>query len=139
MQLQRSQLILKQFYMQVFFDELTSISYNWLLLNDKVFNPRGKMAKQEEKKEKKVKRPTALKRDLQNSKRRLINKVYKSRVRTLIRAFQETIEKGDQAATTEKLNEVYSILDKCAKKGIFKLNKVSRTKSRLAARAVAKA
>lgn len=97
------------------------------------------MAKQEDKKaEKKVKRPTALKRDLQNKKRRMDNRVYKSRVRTSVRAFQELVEKGDQAAATEKLNEVYSILDKCAKKGIFKLNKVSRTKSRLAARAVAK-
>lgn len=97
------------------------------------------MAKQEEKVVKKVKRPTALKRDLQNSKRRLNNKVYKSRVRTAIRSLDESIEKGDQAATTLKLNEVYSILDKCAKNGIYKVNKVSRTKSRLAARAVAKA
>lgn len=96
------------------------------------------MAKQEEK-GKKAKRPTALKRDLQNEKRRLNNRVYKSRVRTAIRAFQESLAKGDQAATTEKLNEAYSILDKCAKKGVFKVNKVSRTKSRLAARAVAKA
>jgi small subunit ribosomal protein S20 len=94
------------------------------------------MAKQEEKK---AKRPTALKRDLQNEKRRMNNRVYKSRVRTAIRAFQESVTKGDQSATTEKLNEVYSILDKCAKKGVFKVNKVSRTKSRLAARAVAKA
>lgn len=97
------------------------------------------MAKQEEKVVKKVKRPTALKRDLQNSKRRLNNKIYKSRVRTAIRSFDESIEKGDQAVTTAKLNEVYSILDKCAKQGIYKVNKVSRTKSRLAARAVAKA
>jgi small subunit ribosomal protein S20 len=98
------------------------------------------MAKQEDKKaEKKVKRPTALKRDMQSKKRRMNNRVYKSRVRTAVRAFQESIEKGDQAVATEKLNEVYSILDKCAKKGVFKLNKVSRTKSRLAARAVAKA
>lgn len=97
------------------------------------------MAKQEEKKVvKKVKRPTALKRNLQNKKRRMNNRIYKSRVRTAIRSFQDSIEKGDQAGTTEKLNEVYSILDKCAKKGVFKLNKVSRTKSRLAARAVAK-
>lgn len=94
------------------------------------------MAKQEDKK---VKRPTALKRDLQNNKRRLENKTYRSRVRTSIRAFQDSIAVGDAANTTVKLNEVYSILDKCAKKGVFKLNKVSRTKSRLAARAVAKA
>ncbi|MFI0435637.1 MAG: 30S ribosomal protein S20 [Parachlamydiaceae bacterium] len=97
------------------------------------------MAKQEEKKQKKIKRPTALKRDLQNEKRRLNNRVYRSRVRTAIRAFQESIGKGDEGVTTAKLNEAYSILDKCAKKGVFKVNKVSRTKSRLAARAVAKA
>ena len=96
------------------------------------------MAKQEEKKQKKIKRPTALKRDLQNEKRRLNNRVYRSRVRTAIRAFDESLAKGDQAVTAEKLNEVYSILDKCAKKGVFKINKVSRTKSRLAARSVAK-
>lgn len=96
------------------------------------------MAKQEEK-VKKVKRPTAQKRDLQNEKRRLNNKTYKSRVRTAVRAFQDSVTKGDQTVTTEKLNEAYSLLDKCAKKGIYKLNKVSRTKSRLAARAVAKA
>lgn len=88
---------------------------------------------------KKVKRPTALKRDLQNKKRRLNNKIYKSKVRTAVRAFQESLAKGDAAVSDAKLNEVYSILDKCAKKGVFKLNKVSRTKSRLAARAVAKA
>jgi small subunit ribosomal protein S20 len=120
----------------IFFDELTSISYNWLLLNSKVFNPRGKMAKEEAKK---TKRPTALKRNLQNKKRRMNNRVYKSRVRTAIRDFQDSLTKGDASATTMKLNEVYSILDKCAKKGVFKINRVSRTKSRLAARAVAKA
>lgn len=98
------------------------------------------MAKQEAKKEtKKVKRPTAQKRDIQNEKRRLSNKIYRSRVRTAIRAFDDSLSKEDQQATSTKLNEVYSLLDKCAKKGVFKLNKVSRTKSRLAARAVAKA
>ena len=97
------------------------------------------MAKEEEKKEKKVKRPAAVKRDMQSKRRRLSNKIYKSRVRTAIRSFQESVDKGDHSKATEQLNEVYSILDKCVKKGVFKLNKVSRTKSRLAARAVAKA
>lgn len=94
------------------------------------------MAQQEGKKaEKKTRRPTALKRDLQSKKRRMNNRIYKSKVRSAIRSFQETLEKGDTQLATEKLNEAYSILDKCAKKGVFKLNKVSRTKSRLAARA----
>lgn len=97
------------------------------------------MAKQTDKKEKKIKRPTAIKRDLQSKKRRLNNKVYKSRVRTSIRALQDAVAKGDQTVVTEKLNEAYSVLDKCVKKGVYKINKASRTKSRLAARAVVKA
>ncbi len=94
------------------------------------------MAKEQAKK--KEKRPTAIKRDFQSEKRRLRNKVYRSRVRTAIRNFQETLVKGDDATSTAKLNEVYSILDKCVQKGVFKLNKASRTKSRLAAKALAK-
>lgn len=87
---------------------------------------------------KKTKRPTALKRDLQSSKRRASNKIYKSRVKTAIRAYQESLEKSDANVTKAALNEVYSLLDKCAKKGVYKVNKANRTKSRLAAKAVAK-
>ena len=94
------------------------------------------MAKKEE--TKKVKRPTALKRDMQSQKRRILNRTDKSQVKTAVKDFQEALTKGDEALTKEKLNQAYSILDKCAKKGVFKLNKVSRTKSRLAARAAAK-
>lgn len=93
------------------------------------------MAKEEVKK--KEKRPTAIKRDLQSEKARLRNKIYRSRVRTAIRAFQDTVVKGDGTAINGKLNEVYSILDKCVQKGVFKINKASRTKSRLAAKALA--
>lgn len=95
------------------------------------------MAKEKEAEAKKVKRPTALKRDIQNAKRRMNNKIYKSRVRTAIRHFHETVEKGETAAIQERLNEVYSLLDKCVKTGVYKLNKASRTKSRLTARSVA--
>lgn len=95
------------------------------------------MAKQEANK-KKAKRPSALKRDIQDSKRRASNRIYKSQVRTAIRNFQESVAKGEEVAK-DQLSEVYSLLDKCVKKGVYKLNKASRTKSRLAARAVAKA
>ncbi len=91
----------------------------------------------EEKKEvKKVRRPTAQKRDLQNQKRRLKNRAYKSSVRTAIRSLDETLVKKDPALIQEKLNGIYSILDKGVKLGILKLNTVSRTKSRLAAKSV---
>lgn len=88
--------------------------------------------------EKKVKRPTALKRDLQNEKKRLSNKIYKSRARTAIRSFEEAVVKGDGEQAQVKLSVVYGLLDKCVKIGVYKLNKASRTKSRLAARALAK-
>jgi small subunit ribosomal protein S20 len=97
------------------------------------------MAKKEEKEVKKVKRPTALKRDIQNEKRRLINRTYKSRVKTAIRNFEETLEGADQAKAQEQLSAVYSLIDKCVKTGVIKRNTASRTKSRLTVRAAAKA
>ena len=98
------------------------------------------MAKEEKgKEEKKVKRPTAQKRDIQNEKRRLRNRVFKSEVRTAIRSLDECLTKGDKALVKEKLKEVYSLMDKGVKRGVFKLNKASRTKSRLAAHAAAHA
>lgn len=92
------------------------------------------MAKKEADKNKKVKRPTALKRNMQSEKRRLVNKSYRASVRTAIRSFEEELVKGDAAAIKQKLNEVNSLMDKGVKSGVYKLNKASRTKSRLAAR-----
>jgi small subunit ribosomal protein S20 len=94
------------------------------------------MAEKEEKKAK-VKRPTPLKRDLQNEKRRLRNKAFKSSVRSAIRRFDEAVPKGDVNESNQLLNAVYSIMDKGVKHGIFKQNKANRTKARLAARAAA--
>ncbi|HRD55139.1 MAG TPA: 30S ribosomal protein S20 [Parachlamydiaceae bacterium] len=95
------------------------------------------MAKEKEE-VKKVKRPTALKRDIQNEKRRLRNKAVKSQIRTAIRNFDEALPKGEPELVKEKLNLVYSLMDKGVKKGVVTINKASRTKSRLAARSAAK-
>jgi small subunit ribosomal protein S20 len=97
------------------------------------------MAKKEAEKKTKERRPTPLKRDMQNEKRRLQNKSFKSSVRTSVRHLEELVTKGDQAAIKEQLNEVYSMMDKGVKRGVYKLNKASRTKARLAARAAVKA
>ena len=96
------------------------------------------MAKEVAKKTK-AKRPTPLKRDLQNEKRRLLNKAFKSSVRTSVRSFDEALAKGDAASIKEQLDNVYSMMDRGVKRGVYKLNKASRTKARLAARAAAKA
>ncbi len=89
----------------------------------------------EKKEEKKVKRPTPIKRDLQNKKKRLENRSFKSKVRSAIRQFDDSLAKGDAEAIKTSLNAVYSLMDKGIKTNVFKKNTVSRTKSRLAARA----
>lgn len=91
----------------------------------------------EEAKKKKEKVPTAIKRDLQNVKKRFQNRVFKSQVRTAIRGFEDAISKKDANSIKENLDAVYSLMDKGVKNGNFKINKASRTKSRLAARAAA--
>lgn len=88
----------------------------------------------ETKDKKKEKRPSALKRDLQSEKRRLINRDFKSQVRTAIRAFEEDLPKKDASANKKHLSEIYSLMDKGVKKGIYKANKANRSKARLAAR-----
>ncbi|MDP1836113.1 MAG: 30S ribosomal protein S20 [Chlamydiales bacterium] len=85
-------------------------------------------------KEKKTRRPTAQKRDDQSKRRNLRNKVYKSRVKTAVRHLDEASKTGDANATTVRLNEVYSLMDKGVKKGIFNANAASRTKSRITQR-----
>lgn len=82
--------------------------------------------------QKKVKRPTALKRDIQNKKRNLINRMLESKVGTAIRSFKTSIQNKDSKDLIQKkLNLVYQLMDKGCKKNIFKKNKAARTKSRL--------
>ena len=92
------------------------------------------MAKQEEKSSKKTKRPTAIKRDIQAKKRNIKNRVHRARVKTAVRSYQETLTKGDKEAYPKMLSEIYSLVDKGVKMGVFKKNKSSRIKSRMASR-----
>lgn len=90
------------------------------------------MAKEEEKK--KTKRSTALKRDIQNEKKRLRNRVAKSKLKTAERKLEDALKAGEKEQAQTKLNLVYSLMDKGVKKGILKKNKAARLKSRLAQR-----
>ena len=84
--------------------------------------------------DKKTRRPTALKRDIQNEKRKLVNKVFKSKVRTAMRAFELALTANDSDNLNACLNSVYALMDKGVKRGIYKLNKASRVKSRCIAK-----
>jgi small subunit ribosomal protein S20 len=79
----------------------------------------------------KQRKPSALKRDLQSKKRYLKNRSFKAKVNSAVRSLHETISQKDSAALKTKLNDVYSLMDKGVKKGIFKMNKANRAKSRL--------
>lgn len=92
--------------------------------------------KPEKKGEGQAKRPSALKRDLQAEKRRLRNRSYRASVLTSIRSLQDLISKKESAESIKsKLNEIYSLVDKGVKHGVYKPQKAARTKSRLTARA----
>jgi small subunit ribosomal protein S20 len=91
--------------------------------------------KKENGKKAKTKKPSPLKRDQQSLKRNLRNRSFKSKVTTAIRAFEETLSKKDSVAVKAKLSDVYSLMDKGVKKGIYKMNKSNRVKSRLHVRA----
>lgn len=85
------------------------------------------MAEEEKKKNSKKKVPTAKKRDIQNKKRRLLNKSFKSKTKTAISSFL----KSPKEQKKDILKTVFSLMDKGAKKGTFKKNKANRIKSKL--------
>lgn len=83
----------------------------------------------------KVKRPSALKRALQNEKRRLKNRSLNSTVSTAVRSFKEAVSKNESKEQVQsKLQSAYSIVDKAVKRGLYKPQKAARIKSRLALR-----
>lgn len=83
-----------------------------------------------EDKKKASRRPTALKRDIQNEKKRLLNKAFKSKVRTAMNSFESAVKSQEKELISQSLNYVYSLMDKGVKRGIFKANKAARTKAR---------
>jgi small subunit ribosomal protein S20 len=88
----------------------------------------------DKKKKAKTKVPTAVKREIQSEKRKLLNKAFRSKVNTVIKAL--TTAGADLAP---KMSAVYSMMDKGVKKGVFTQNKASRFKSRITRRFAAKA
>lgn len=82
-------------------------------------------------KDKKQRRPSALKRDIQNERRNLRNRSFKAQVNTAIRSLKEASSKKETDQIKERLSGVYSLMDKGVKKGVYKINKANRVKSRL--------
>jgi small subunit ribosomal protein S20 len=84
----------------------------------------------DEKKDSKSKRPTAKKRDIQNEKKRLQNRSFKSKIHSAIRTLERETADKKGAEAQAQLNTVHSLIDKGVKMGIYKLNKASRLKGK---------
>jgi small subunit ribosomal protein S20 len=74
---------------------------------------------------------SAIKRNKQNEKRRLRNRVFRGRARTFIQKAHLAIEAGDKETAAEAVRIAVSSLDKAAEKGVIHKNNASRRKSRL--------
>lgn len=74
---------------------------------------------------------SAIKRNRQNEKRRVHNRVYRGRARTYIKKAQVAMQNGTEDEAQAALAMAISALDKAAAKGIIHKNNAARRKSRL--------
>ncbi len=72
-----------------------------------------------------------IKRNRQNEKRRLRNRVYSGRARTFVKKARASIETGKIEDARLATIEAISALDKAAEKGVIHKNNAARRKSRL--------
>jgi len=74
---------------------------------------------------------SAIKRNRQNEKLRLHNRVFRGTARNFVRNARLAIESGDVDAAREATLQAVSALDKAASKGVIHKNNASRRKGRL--------
>lgn len=74
---------------------------------------------------------SALKRMRQNQKRRLRNRMRKTRVKNLVKAFEEAVQKKDLATAEARLRAAQEFIDKTASKGTLHWRTAARKVSRL--------
>lgn len=67
----------------------------------------------------------------QNLKRKKRNLWYKKRVKTLLKEFQSLIQTNKKEEAKKLLPNIYKIIDKAAKVGVFKKGAAARKKSKL--------
>ncbi|MGA2614217.1 MAG: 30S ribosomal protein S20 [Spirochaetia bacterium] len=67
----------------------------------------------------------------QSEKRRLRNKMIKSKAKTLVKDFVQLVGEKKKDEAQKKLTELSSFLDKAVSKGIYHRNTAARKKSRM--------
>jgi small subunit ribosomal protein S20 len=74
---------------------------------------------------------SALKRNRQNHKRRIINKSFVSEIRTVARKIRESVEAKKKEDAEKIYKEIVTLIDGGVTKGLFHRNNAARKKSRL--------
>jgi len=74
---------------------------------------------------------SAIKRNIQNNKRRLRNRGVKTRVKSIIKTVRLADAQDDAAAVSDKLRLAQSVIDKAVKKGVVHSRTAARKVSRL--------
>ena len=74
---------------------------------------------------------SAIKRNKQNEKRRIRNRVYRGMARTFVNRARVAISGKDSEAAKEATLAAISALDKAAQRGVIHKNNAARRKSRL--------
>mgnify|MGYP001202628725 CR=1 FL=1 len=80
---------------------------------------------------------SAIKRNKQNEKRRVRNRIYRGKARTFVARAKAAIVGKDAEAAQAATLEAISALDKAAQKGVLHKNNAARRKSRLMKRLAA--
>lgn len=74
---------------------------------------------------------SAIKRNKQNEKRRLHNRIYRGSARTEVKKARMFIEEGNKEEAVIAVKEAIRRLDRAASKGVIHRNNAARRKSRL--------
>ncbi len=74
---------------------------------------------------------SALKRERQNTERKIRNRVIKSKVKTAFKKLSDSIDSKKKDEVEANLKLYMSEIDKAVKKGVYHINKGARNKSRI--------
>ncbi|HAF62812.1 MAG TPA: 30S ribosomal protein S20 [Anaerolineaceae bacterium] len=80
---------------------------------------------------------SAIKRNKQNEKRRLQNRVFRGEARTMVKKARVAIASDEKEEAKTRVLEAVKALDKAASKGVIHKNNAARRKSRLMKQLVA--
>ena len=74
---------------------------------------------------------SAVKRNKQNQRRRLINQINRHKLKTQFKKLKTAISEGKSDEARELLPKTFSLIDKSVQRGVIKANAARRYKSRM--------